>query len=265
MDMQLRMIERGDKCFSAKDYDQAITEYSKAVELNPKFALAYSKRAAAYVSKGKHDRNASVEQLKKEMATSQPWRVMGMVEVVMEKVNESFLHAFSDFDTAIRLNPRDAVVFFNRGSLFAESYRNTPLPPLLQNAMADLSRAIELNGGFSQAYYNRGYLYSFVEDDKRALSDFSEAIRIAPHDTQSLSARGLLYASQGRFDKALDDFNRIVLLDPDNPEVYLTRGTIHKDKGERALAVSDFRKVLELSRDDSLRQEAQAKLQELEV
>ena len=38
-------------------YDEAITEFAKAIELNPNFAQAYSNRATAYMGKGEFDKS----------------------------------------------------------------------------------------------------------------------------------------------------------------------------------------------------------------
>ncbi|MBF0542694.1 MAG: tetratricopeptide repeat protein [Nitrospirae bacterium] len=39
---------RGDSYFKSKDYQQAIKDYNKAIELNPKYAKAYYSRGCAY-------------------------------------------------------------------------------------------------------------------------------------------------------------------------------------------------------------------------
>lgn len=41
------------------DYDRAIADYSKAIELNPQYADAYYNRAIAYQHKGDNDRAAA--------------------------------------------------------------------------------------------------------------------------------------------------------------------------------------------------------------
>jgi len=56
-----------------------ISEYTKAIELNPKFAMAYVKRGMAYHKKGQYDQ------------------------------------AISDFNKAIELNPEYAKAYSNRG------------------------------------------------------------------------------------------------------------------------------------------------------
>ncbi|KAI0080039.1 hypothetical protein K474DRAFT_1582858, partial [Panus rudis PR-1116 ss-1] len=46
---------KGNSLMSSKQYDEAIENYTKAIELDPTNAVYYSNRAAAYSSKGSHD------------------------------------------------------------------------------------------------------------------------------------------------------------------------------------------------------------------
>ncbi len=41
-------LDQGKERFKAGDLDKAIADYTKALELNPKFASAYNNRGAAY-------------------------------------------------------------------------------------------------------------------------------------------------------------------------------------------------------------------------
>ena len=65
-----------------KAWNEAIAEYNKAIELNPKFAYAYNDRGLAHFDKGQYDQ------------------------------------ALSDFTKAIQLNPRFAGAYINRGMAY---------------------------------------------------------------------------------------------------------------------------------------------------
>lgn len=60
-------------------WDQAIAEFTKAIEINPSYAEAYNARGAAYYTKGQYDQ------------------------------------AISDYTRAIEINPKDALAYYNRG------------------------------------------------------------------------------------------------------------------------------------------------------
>ncbi len=63
---------------SRGQYDQAISDFSKAIEIRPQFAKAYKDRGSAYYKKGQYDQ------------------------------------AISDYSKAIEINPRFADAYFNR-------------------------------------------------------------------------------------------------------------------------------------------------------
>ena len=66
---------RGFAHIGKGEYDQAISDFNKAIEINPKFAMAYNNRGYAYGVKGEYDQ------------------------------------AISDSNKAIELNPRDAMAY----------------------------------------------------------------------------------------------------------------------------------------------------------
>jgi tetratricopeptide (TPR) repeat protein len=47
---------RGTAYASKKQYDQAIADYTKALEIDPKYISAYNDRGLAYMSKGNYER-----------------------------------------------------------------------------------------------------------------------------------------------------------------------------------------------------------------
>ena len=63
-------------------YDKAISDYTKAIEINPRFAEAYYNRGLAYGKKGQYDK------------------------------------AISDYTKAIEINPRFAEAYNNRGDAY---------------------------------------------------------------------------------------------------------------------------------------------------
>ena len=46
---------RGNVYLSLKDYDRAIADYNRAIELSPQSALAFNNRGTAYRNKGRYD------------------------------------------------------------------------------------------------------------------------------------------------------------------------------------------------------------------
>ncbi len=47
---------RGNAYAKKGQYDQAISDYTKALEINPRYAFAYHNRGVAYLGKGQYDK-----------------------------------------------------------------------------------------------------------------------------------------------------------------------------------------------------------------
>jgi tetratricopeptide (TPR) repeat protein len=75
---------RGNAYADKRDYDQAIQDFTKAIELNPRNGVVYYNRGVAYGEKGQDDQ------------------------------------AIQDFTKAIELNPRFAEAYYSRGSAYGE-------------------------------------------------------------------------------------------------------------------------------------------------
>jgi hypothetical protein len=81
--------------------------------------------------------------------------------------------AIRDLDQAIRINPRVAVSYSNRG----DAYRQLGN---LDRAIDDLSEAIRLDPSITPAYVNRGLAYEKKGDIDKARADFNAALSRPP-------------------------------------------------------------------------------------
>jgi tetratricopeptide (TPR) repeat protein len=116
-------------------YDRAISDYNRAIELNPEFAMAYASRGFAYSYKGQYDL------------------------------------AISDYTRAIKLNPRYAWAYHKRGIGYTNKGE-------YDKAIADYSRALEINPKLAGAYCDRGIAYAAEENMKKACSDWKHACEL---------------------------------------------------------------------------------------
>ena len=104
------------------------------------------------------------------------------------------LKAIADYDEVIRLEPKVAPWYANRGFTW-ESLK------ALDKAIADFSRAIELDPKFAHMYNDRGQAWFDKGNYDRAIADYDEAIGIDPKYTTAIYGRAvvlLLDASRWR-------------------------------------------------------------------
>jgi lipoprotein NlpI len=122
--------------------------------------------------------------------------------------------AIADFNEAIRLDPKDAVVFSLRGGVLSAKGD-------LDRAIADYNEAIRIDPKDAKAFYNRGIAYRDKDDPDRAIADYSQTIRLDPKFALAYFARGRSYLFAGSVEKALADFDQASALAPKNAYVAL--------------------------------------------
>lgn len=88
--------------------------------------------------------------------------------------------AMADYEAALKLVPKLAEAFVNRGNTFI--YKKQ-----FELARGDYTRAIELETrDLHAAYYNRGLAHEALRDLDSAFADYVEAVRIRPEWDQAL-------------------------------------------------------------------------------
>ncbi len=136
---------RGNCWAEKEEFDKAITDYNKAIELDPKFALAYNNRGLIWDDKGDFDKaiadfNKAIELNPKDA------RFYSNRGVTWRKKGE-FDKATADYDKAIELDPKVAGFYSNRGAAWAEKGE-------FYKAIADYDKAIELDPKNTGSYLN---------------------------------------------------------------------------------------------------------------
>jgi len=163
--------------------------------------------------------------------------------------------AKSYFKLAIKLNPKFAKAYLNRGIVFAKKWR-------IQRALRDFNKALRLDSTSTEAFINRGLIFSQSGQNRKAIKDFDKALELDQFtpSVEIFYNRGIAWNNLGEYDKAIVDFNRVIFQDPYFAESYNARGVAWVLKNEYDKAIEDFRKALELDPDMAYESEYNVKL-----
>lgn len=161
-------VSLGIECLKRKDYDRAIENFTKAIQLNPKYSEAYNNRGIAFVAKGNYEKALADYNTAIELNPEFFYAFINRGKLYSDQVNHQ--QAIKDYSRAIELNPDNAVAYYDRANSYS-SQRN------FEPAIRDYSRAIELNPEYNLAYNNRSLVYSEIGELEKSKDDLIQYLK----------------------------------------------------------------------------------------
>jgi tetratricopeptide (TPR) repeat protein len=189
---------KGDEYLKAGDTINAISEYSKTIELTPKNYYALKMRGVLNSASGEYE------------------------------------VAIKDFSECILIKQDDADIYFQRGlarqktagnpgvlSFSADPFSGTMTPEKSGNnvwteILNDYKEAIRINPSLVDAYYHTAIIKNsrMLGDMGDPLEDFNAVIRLQPGNTEILNLRGVYKAKKKDYQGAEADFDSVLTILP---------------------------------------------------
>jgi tetratricopeptide (TPR) repeat protein len=118
------------------NYDLAISEYEKAIELNPKYADSYNKRGLVYFNKNMYEQAIKdyTEAIQLNPKYTDAYNNRGIIYYNQEKYDLAII----DYSKAIELDPKYAKAYHHRGLIYFTKIEDRT------KGCSDLKRACEL-------------------------------------------------------------------------------------------------------------------------
>ncbi len=178
---------RGYTYSTLEENDKAIADFSKAIELDTKFAYPYYNRGNAYRNQQKYDQAIAdySKAIDLDLKYAYAYRSRGLAYANQQKYDE----AIADYSKAIELDSKFANAYNNRGIAY-DDLKEYP------KAIADYSKAIELDPKYANAYHNRGNAYYNQQEYAQAIADYSKTIELDPKYATAYYNRGNVYYNQ---------------------------------------------------------------------
>jgi len=268
-------LERGDIwARKEKQYERAISDFGRAIDLNPKLAKAlshrgiarietkqlddavadftqaiavgagnadlykyYMNRGRAFSDKGDHQRAIADENqaIQLNAHAAGAFLLRGSAWELAGDLDQ----ALSDYGSAADL-PKMAIAYYGRALIWNKKGDNT-------RALDEINRAIEADAKFSPLYNVRGEVLRLQHQYQSAIADYSRAIEINEGVAVYHYNRGLALAELGESSRAAADFDRAIALDPNMAEVYSERGRLRSKEHDYQRAIVDFDRAIQLN------------------
>jgi tetratricopeptide (TPR) repeat protein len=149
------LILRAVAYSNIQNFDNAIDDLSIAIQIDSTSSLAYWQRAVC---------QAKINEFNASQGTN---------------IDLKSANVLGDLSDAIRLAPKNAFLYYNRGNLYA--MRND-----YQRAIDDYTRAIELDNHLAEAWYNRGLARIHAKNISDGIADLSKAGELGLYQAYSV-------------------------------------------------------------------------------
>lgn len=173
------------------------------------------------------------EAIKLDPKNAECWFQRGAAKAALMKRED----AIKDFSEAIKLDPAHARAFGNRGFMKVQLGR-------FSDAVADFNEAIRLKPDMAMAYYNLGSARFKMEQYEEALQDYAQALKLHRQHPGIWYASGKAKEALGKKEEAAADFSEAIKLDPKNHKAYFRRGTLLYGMGKLREALADLDKAV---------------------
>lgn len=225
--------------------DQAIADYTKAIQLQSNYCVAYHNRANAHYDLGRYD--PAIADYTKAIANASDivseYRARGHLgRARAYRAMGNSLAAIDDFTEAINIDPGYQEAYSGRAEISADLGR-------VDHAIADCNKAIAMKPDDWRALSVRAMALLSKGNTADALDDLGQAAACAPAPAALLNNRGVLNRELGRFDQAIADFTKVIELRPQDSLAYYNRAETHYRTAAGALAMSDYGRAIELASD----------------
>jgi len=226
---------RGAIYLGMGEYDKAIDEYSKALELDSTYIQAYYDRGLAYAHRQRHEQ--AIADFSEVIALNPQHADAHYNRGLIYARQNAFAQALADYDQALDLHPTNALIYNSRGNVHYNSKDYA-------RAIEDYDQAIQHDAAYADAYLNRGLAHAALEEYQRAIADYNQALALNPESAIAYNYRGQAYNRLQQYARALEDYSQAIEHDPNFAVAYNNRGLVHVRLGNHTQAIADYRQAV---------------------
>ena len=187
---------RGNYYRDKGEQDKALADYSKAIELKPKYDLPYNNRGNVYFGQNKNDL-ALADYIKTLELNPNNAKALNNRGAVYYRKGQ-YEQALPDFNTAIEIDPLYTDAYLNRAVWYATAKEH-------EKAIADFDFFLKYRLNHTQAMGWRGISLREAGQLEAAMQSFNQVLQLQPNNAANLFHRSLTYQKMGNKPAALQD------------------------------------------------------------
>ncbi len=265
-----RFFKAGEDFILAGNYQDAVEQLTRAIDLQPDYDRAYLARATAYEELGMlreaaedYDRAATfldkkpevfyeagrlyfeiedyekaIDRLDKSISLKRNYLEPYQVKAKVLMAQERYAEALEMCDNALALKGTTDN-FYLHGTV-NEKLGN------LEAAEADFVNAITVDQRHVPSLLALADVRLRLGKADLALQHANRAIQLDNENQQAYVIRSKIYVKKLDYPNAIDDVSKAILLNPEDTDLYFLRGVFYQDFTQHSHALNDFTRVLML-------------------
>ncbi len=270
-----KLYKAGEEFVANGKYQDAVDQFSNALQIEPEYTDAYIARAAALIQLKEYEKaledcnRAKVFDPKEEKIYAMAGRIqyeLGNYEESINNLNratelskrshdpyqckarsymalEKYEKALGAVDTALMIDKRNLTDNYLKGQIL-EHLRDH------DEAENYYRKAFDEKEKFVDPYLDLAKLKLRQGKKDEAMSLCNTVLRVEEQSTEAHYVRSLVYIERLDFPSAINDISKNIIIDPDNPRWYMVRGGYYQKFNQHQYAINDFNKLISLDPKD---------------
>ena len=228
----------GKALFAAGNIPEAVTQYKKAIQIDPNVADAHNNLGNALLKQGKTDE--AVECLQRAMALDPNY-----LDAINNLGNAFFKQGRTDeaiqyYCRTLALNPNYALAHNNLGSALFKQGKT-------DKAIQRFRHALTLNPDLADAHNNLGNALFKQGKIDEAIACFHQALALNPDHTEAQNNMANALMQNGDIQATIKYFQAILNKQPDHVEANINIGTALAHLGRIDEAITHYRTALNIA------------------
>lgn len=233
-----RLVDNAFDLAKRGQYEAAIAEWQRALELSPEDDRAHNNAGLLLASVGRFDEAVPhfEKALKVNPAYPDAHSNLGVALAGMGKLDE----AIAEFEKALEVNPGSAEAHNNLGRVLVREGKLDDAITHYQKAVEITPDSVSIQNNFGVALARQGRL-------DEAIAHFEKALSLGPDSAEAHNGLAVALVQQGRADEGVAHFERALANNPQYAEAHFNLGdALYYLKGRAEEALEQWRMVLRI-------------------
>ncbi|MBN1187769.1 MAG: tetratricopeptide repeat protein [Bacteroidales bacterium] len=260
----------GDEFMEKGNVEDAIVQYTKAIDSDPDYDKAYMLRAVAYEKLDKLDEalqdynRASVFNENDAEILCNSGRIlflMGKYQDALEKLDKSIeakktpdaytykvktLIELENYNEAQKAAEKILSIKEDEQTLFIYALVCEKLK-LYEEAEKFYKKSIQKNKKFLDAYLAMANVKVSLNKNDEGMEYANQAVELEPQNIEPYVVRSHVYKAKLDYPSAINDVSKALVIKPESERLFMIRGLYYQEFNQHQNAINDFNKVILLN------------------